>query len=79
MGAATLVRAKGGTKERTVPLEEVRIPDAWHAAMRAGKPRDDTDWAKECAESDRKLILDLWSLAHSLLNHARRQVGLPSL
>ena len=79
MGAATLVRAKGGRKERTVPLEDVRVPDAWHAAMRAGKPRDDTGWEKERAESDRELILDLWSLAHSLLNHARRQAGLTAL
>ncbi len=53
-----ITRAKGGTDERTVPVNEIEIPDLWHFAMRnEGR--------------DQEMILEVWYLCHDLLKHIK--------
>jgi hypothetical protein len=53
-----ITRAKGGTAERLVPIDEITIPDLWHLAMGLDKQRRDD-------------VLECWHLAHDLLNTLR--------
>jgi len=55
---------KGGTKEMTVPISQVRIPNLWHIAEAIRKNGKVAD-GPGCA----KLILECWNLAHDLKNH----------
>jgi len=50
---------KGGTAETQVPLDALAIPDLWPAVD------------KVADKSAREAILEVWSIAHSLL-HALR-------
>ena len=51
--------AKGGIKERTVPVSGLEIPDLWHVARR-------------CTDvQDREMILECWHLAHDLKRHIK--------
>ena len=58
--ATTITRSKGGTKERQVPINLITIPDLWHIANRL--PVTDCD-----------LVLEVWHLAHDLLQHVRQE------
>lgn len=51
--------SKGGTKERTVDVEKIQVPDLWHIAM----DQDDVN--------AREQILQTWHLAHDLLRVLR--------
>ena len=51
---------KGGTKERSVDVKKLQVPDMWHIVMRAGNVRD------------QKKILEVWHLCHDLLNHLKQ-------
>ena len=48
--------AAEGQKRRDVPIEDIEIPDLWHIAGRL-------------PEKEREQVLDVWHLAHDLLNH----------
>lgn len=55
---------KGGTKEKTVKISEVQIPNLWHIAQAIrenGKVQD----GPGCAE----LILECWHIAGALKRH----------
>lgn len=55
MKQPTITFSKGGTKEKTVLLSQVRIPDLWHTVT--APPRRD--------------ILECWHMAHDLLRELR--------
>lgn len=58
----TLVRSPGGTGEKVVALDEVEVPDCWHAAeFLTGERRD--GFADNVRET--------WALAHDLLKALR--------
>jgi hypothetical protein len=46
--------SKGGTRERVVEIEALKIPDLWHIAM--------AEKDKACS----RMILDCWHIAHDL-------------
>ena len=55
---------KGGSKETTMPISQVNIPDLWHIAeaiKRNGKVAD----GPGCAD----LILRCWNRAHDFKRH----------
>lgn len=55
---------KGGTKETTLPISQIKVPDLWHvaAALReTGKVAD----GPGCAD----LILNCWHIAGALHQH----------
>lgn len=56
--------SKGGSKERTLPISQVHIPDLWHIAE---KIRTDglNPPGTECAG----LILEVWNLCHDFKRH----------
>lgn len=43
--------AKGGTKERVIDVNKIRIPDMWHVAMRCEN------------KHDIEMVLEYWYLA----------------
>ncbi len=51
---------KGGTGEKTIDAESIQIPDLWHIAMKV---------ADDGFNRESEMILDCWSLAHSLKKH----------
>lgn len=53
-----ITRAKGGTKQRLVRLNNIAIPDLWNIAM-AQPPED------------RRKVLECWHLCHELLTALR--------
>ena len=55
-----IVRSKGGTKERRVPIEEIAVPDLWFIALEV---------RKKISEAASEEILDCWCLAHDLKRH----------
>ena len=57
-----ITRAKGGTAERKVRIEDIQIPDCWHPAMFL------LDSGRK-AQSD--IVLETWYLAHDLLRHIK--------
>lgn len=61
-----VVMAERGKRERSVPLNEIVVPDLWHVAMRQGTKRD-----KRSSKMDQEMILEVWHLAHDLLKHLR--------
>jgi hypothetical protein len=60
----TILRSKGGTAERTVPLNEVKVPDCWHLAMGLRKAGD---------EEGAGMVLETWHLAHDLLQDLKER------
>ncbi len=59
--------AKGGSDEKTLPIEEIQIADLWHCAMtlQEGKAGRGKQAQKALAEQ----ILSVWHLAHDLKRH----------
>ena len=56
-----ITRAKGGTHERTVDVDDIVIPDMWHIAM------------AQKDERVKEAILEIWHLAHDLLRHIKEE------
>ena len=59
-----LVRARGGSLERVVPVDELRVPDLWHIAMHLkerGFPKAQDE------------VLECWYLCHDLLRSIREE------
>ena len=54
--------SKGGTEERTVPVNQIAVPDLWHIAMRL-------------EGRDREMVLETWHLAHDLLKHIQEEAA----
>ena len=48
---------KGGTKEKTLPISGIKIPDLWHIAE------------NQSNTEDRERILLCWEIAHGLHRH----------
>ena len=77
----TITRAKGGTDEQVIKVEEIQIPDLWHIAMMfrevergeatisisraSGKMKVSPELAKRIADD----ILECWHLCNDLLNN----------
>lgn len=57
---STIVLNKGGTAEQTVSVSEITIPDLWHVAELLHEQKD---------ERAADLVIECWSLTHSLLRH----------
>jgi len=55
---------KGGTREKTVPIRDVVIPDMWHIAQSV-RYRRTLDNPSVCAD----LCLDCWHIAGALKDH----------
>jgi len=55
---------KGGSLERTIPINQVVIPDLWHIAEAVRKSK--APWAGRQAAN---LILKCWSRANDLKRH----------
>lgn len=53
----TITLNEGGTGERVIDILHIQIPDIWHIAHRIEN------------EEDRKLVLEVWSLAHDMKRH----------
>jgi len=53
----SITRSKGGLAERVVPVDQIKVPDCWHIAMRIG----------ETDPVSRDVILETWRLCHDLL------------
>lgn len=56
---------RGGSAETTVPLAQLNVPDAWHAAMQLKKLG---------FESHCETVLETWHLAHSLLKELQERL-----
>jgi len=56
---SVVIFSKGGTKERSVPVSSIQIPDLWHLALAQDDPRS------------KDAILQVWHMAHDLLRHIR--------
>lgn len=54
----TITRAKGGTKERKVRVDKIKIPDVWTVVHRADN---------DINAHDKELLVDCWHLTHDLL------------
>lgn len=69
MSTNTLITlSKGGTKERTVPIGKITIPNLWHIAQELKKMEmvcHDTTAAD--------YVLECWNLCHDLLRHIQNQ------
>lgn len=52
-----IVRHKGGTAQKTVPISQIVVPDLWHIAQ--------AELDLDC----RRAILETWHLAHDLKRH----------
>jgi hypothetical protein len=61
---------KGGTNEKTIPIDEVHIPDLWHIAQKIadGRPIDNPKKARD-------MILDTWHTAAWLRKHIQESQG----
>lgn len=55
---------KGGTRETTLPISEVDIPDLWHIAE-ALRSQGKVAYGSACAD----LILNCWHIAGALKQH----------
>jgi len=81
MGRRTMViLAKGGTKERTLPLEEIDVPDLWHGIQRVrtlakGMKPPAQSWLMSFADE----VEDVWYLAGHLKEHIEDQPDLTPL
>jgi hypothetical protein len=62
---------KGGTREVTIPVSEVAIPDLWHItqALRDGSVSSLN--SKQC-ENACEMILDCWHIAGALKVHIEK-------
>ena len=68
MSSDTLVTLnKGGTKERTVRIDEIQIPDMWHLAMALKDFPTDNMIVDPIACSE--LVLECWAMAKGLKRH----------
>lgn len=61
----TVTIFKGGSKERTLPINELRIPDLWHLACWLGENEGTVPNGKLASE----LVLETWHIAHDLKRH----------
>lgn len=59
----TIVRAKGGSKERIVEVDKIQIPDLWKIVH-----NHNIDLEARYKEQ----ILETWSIAHDLLRAVRQ-------
>ena len=59
---------KGGSKEKTVPIESIHIPDLWHIAHIR-----ELEGYSVGGVSVKDLILECWHLAHDLKNHIEQE------
>jgi hypothetical protein len=59
MKTMKITLSKGGTGEKTIPLNKVQIPDLWHIASRQTSP------------ADKRQILKCWHMTHDLLRELR--------
>lgn len=55
--------SKGGTKERTLPINQIRIHDLWHMVVEM-EQSDDSAIRKQG-----ELINEVWLIAHDLKRH----------
>ena len=55
---ATIIRSKGGTAERTVEVDEIKVPDLWHIV-------------RDLGGDDRDKVLECWVLCNDLLQHLK--------
>ncbi len=62
----SITLSKGGSKERTVCLQALEIPDLWHVAKSGYCLRDD----------DRDKVLEVWHIAHDLKRHRITQADI---
>lgn len=67
-GEMKVTLSKGGTKERQLDINHIRIPDLWHIAMAVG---DNPCFTKLHQDE----ILECWHLAHDLKRHIAEQEG----
>lgn len=58
-----IIRSKGGTKERKVTLDQIRVPDLWHIAH------------NQPDKESKETILECWRLAHDMLRTLREDCG----
>ncbi len=65
---------RGGTDEKTIPIEEVEIPDLWHIAQRVRTGRYMELPYRKIAY---KLIIQTWHTASWLKDHIQRNEGRP--
>jgi hypothetical protein len=56
-----VILSHNGSNRRSVDVEEITVPDLWHLAMAQKRPED------------QKAILEVWHLAHDLLDHIKTQ------
>lgn len=66
-----ITRSKGGTAERKVKLEDIKVPDLWqlYKWLRLG-PEFRTKYKRSHAK-DAEDVVECWMLAHDLLEHLR--------
>lgn len=65
----TIVRSKGGTEEREVPINELQIPDLWHVAMYLKKNEPTLGYGDGTPAW--QAVLNCWYLCHDLLRTIR--------
>lgn len=64
--------ARGGSKEKTVDIDKINIPDMWHLAswLRNG---DSANLSKEQRETQAEWLLKTWHIAHDFKRHIAEQ------
>jgi len=75
----TITRAKGGTGEHTVDVNDIQVPDLWHIVRALKDPEKlkslssvrNRDLAFECGEA----TIRCWHLCHDLLRHIKDNQG----
>lgn len=70
--ASMVTLFRGGTRETTVDIADVQLPDVWKIVERL----EEHFLAEGCPSSwlrDRKAILDCWHIAGALKKHVQKQ------
>lgn len=75
MKKKTITRAKGGTRECKVSVDDIHVPDLWHIAVKI----ETGEYEKLLLSKKEKKyiaeqILDCWGLSHDLLRHVREEM-----
>lgn len=66
-----IVRAKDGQQRHIQHVNEIKIPDAWHAIMVAQDQVEGISH-RQLTAADVEAMTEVWHLCHDLLNHIKR-------
>lgn len=67
-----IVRSREGMDRHVQSLDEIRVPDIWHATMLVQALAEGRTPERQFTKEDAEMLLETWSLCHDLLKHIER-------